>query len=173
MKTNINKEVLESIVPITDLNRGYAAKVIDTLTDESAEKIIVRNNKPVAVLVSVDRYLELVDKKKASLETLSMKEIKVRIAQFCKSNHTYGEAIQQVYLFGSYARNEATHKSDIDILIDIDKEKINSNVKNMALMSLATELGEYFGKEVDVIYTSYIPEKLKKNIMEDKVLIYG
>lgn len=33
--------------------------------------------------------------------------------------------VQSVGLFGSYARNEQTEKSDIDLLIDFDAEKEN------------------------------------------------
>jgi uncharacterized protein len=31
--------------------------------------------------------------------------------------------VNQIGLFGSYVRNEATEKSDIDLLVDISKEK--------------------------------------------------
>lgn len=43
----------------------------------------------------------------------STEELKKRIAPVAKK---YG--IRAVYLFGSYARNEATEQSDVDILID-------------------------------------------------------
>jgi predicted nucleotidyltransferase len=33
----------------------------------------------------------------------------------------YGERLRGVYLFGSYARNEATEESDADILIVLDR----------------------------------------------------
>ncbi|NBK96646.1 MAG: hypothetical protein EOM50_01270 [Erysipelotrichia bacterium] len=173
MKTNISAEVLESIVPISDLNRGGAAKVIDTITDQNSERIIVRNNKPVAILMNVDRYLNLLHMEDGELKIYSHSEIKSMLKQFCINNKTYGEAINEVYLFGSYARGDATFTSDIDLLIDINKEKINSNVKNIELMNLHKVLTDYFNKSVDIIYTTYIPEKLKNNIEEDKVKIYG
>jgi predicted nucleotidyltransferase len=32
-------------------------------------------------------------------------------------------AVKKVYIFGSYARNEETPESDVDILVDIDFQK--------------------------------------------------
>ena len=33
----------------------------------------------------------------------------------------YGERLEEVYLFGSYARDEATPESDVDILVVLDE----------------------------------------------------
>lgn len=95
------------------------------------------------------------------------------LEKFKWNNKVYGTAIREVYLFGSYARGEANYESDIDLLIDIDKDKINSEVKNIELMNLQKVLSDYFEKTVDVLYTTYIPDKLKNNIQKDKVKVYG
>lgn len=173
MKQTINAKVLESIVPISDLNRGGAAKVIDSIIDEDSERIIVRNNKPVAILMNVDKYLKLLNLEGIKLDVYKISEIKELLEKFIISNKVYGNAIREVYLFGSYARGEANYESDIDLLIDIDKDKINSEVKNIELMNLQKVLSDYFEKTVDVLYTTYIPDKLKNNIQKDKVKVYG
>ena len=49
------------------------------------------------------------------------------------------------YLFGSYARNEATTESDLDFLVFGGKD-----FKLTMIFSLAEELREAFQKEVDV-----------------------
>lgn len=98
---------------------------------------------------------------------------KMQIQLFIINNKVYGNAIREVYLFGSYARGEANYESDINLLIDIDKDKINSEVKNIELMNLQKVLSNYFEKTVDVLYTIYIPDKLKNNIQKDKVKVYG
>ncbi len=61
--------------------------------------------------------------------------------------------ITQVSLFGSYAKNEATSESDIDILI------MNMNRKNGFTIARAQRfLSEYFNKKVDLgLYDSLRP----------------
>ena len=44
-----------------------------------------------------------------------LKELKSRLAAL------YGERLKGVYLFGSYARNEAEEESDLDLLIVLDQ----------------------------------------------------
>ena len=52
---------------------------------------------------------------------------------------------EEIYLFGSYARNEATTESDLDFLVFGGKD-----FKLTMIFSLAEELREAFQKEVDV-----------------------
>lgn len=52
------KELLEDIVSISDFNRGKAAQIFKSL-EESGRKIIVRNNRPIGVLLSVGAFNEV------------------------------------------------------------------------------------------------------------------
>jgi predicted nucleotidyltransferase len=74
---------------------------------------------------------------------------KDRILQTLQANQKQLEAfgVQEIGLFGSYVRNEATIDSDIDLLIDIQKEK--KTFKNF--MSLAYYLEELFNKKVELV----------------------
>ena len=45
-------------VPLTDLNRGKASKIIDTLKKKGQSVFIVKNNKPEAVMISMKDYEE-------------------------------------------------------------------------------------------------------------------
>ena len=57
-------------------------------------------------------------------------------------------ALRAVYLFGSYARNEATEQSDVDILIG----RSGSTVRSMLDMGgLYNDLRESVGKEIDLV----------------------
>ncbi len=87
-------------------------------------------------------------------------------------------SLRAVYLFGSYARNEATEDSDVDILID----KTGSKVKGLFDMSnLYNDLSESVGKEIDLITTHSLEQKdiaartptFSKEVYEGRVLIYG
>lgn len=55
--------------------------------------------------------------------------------------------VNQIGLFGSYVRNEATENSDIDLLVDIRKEKKTFN----NFISLNYYLEELFGKKVELV----------------------
>lgn len=57
-------------------------------------------------------------------------------------------ALRAVYLFGFYARNEATEQSDVDILID----RTGSAVRSMLDMGgLYNDLRESVEKEIDLV----------------------
>lgn len=64
--------------------------------------------------------------------------------------------VQQVGLFGSFVRNEATDASDVDLLIDIAKEK--KTIKN--LVDLGDFLETLFQRKVEIV----TPQSLSKYI---------
>ena len=86
--------------------------------------------------------------------------------------------IPAVYVFGSYARNEATEDSDIDILID----KTNSKIKSLFdLGGFYNDLHESFGKKVDVVTTYSLTKEKKKrwdfptfeeNVLNERIALY-
>lgn len=56
--------------------------------------------------------------------------------------------IPAMYLFGSYARGEATEKSDLDFLVDTTETRLTSL---LSLGELYCDLEEIFQKEIDLI----------------------
>ena len=58
-----------------------------------------------------------------------------------------GFGVNQIGLFGSYVRNEATENSDIDLLVDIRKDKKTFN----NFLSLNYYLEELLGKKVELV----------------------
>ncbi|MEF9968442.1 MAG: type II toxin-antitoxin system Phd/YefM family antitoxin, partial [Longicatena sp.] len=56
------KTFLNSTVSISDLTRAGAKKIFDSLIDGDDSKIILKNNKPIAALISTTRYQELLEK---------------------------------------------------------------------------------------------------------------
>lgn len=86
-------------------------------------------------------------------------------------------AISAVYLFGSYARGEATDSSDVDILIDRE----GSNIRGLFdLGALYNELNEMLGKPIDLVTTDSIVETeaqrrtpwFAKTLEQERVVIY-
>ena len=90
----------------------------------------------------------------------SLKEIKRIIKPILNK---YG--INDIYLFGSYARGEAKSNSDIDIYCD------KGNIKTLIDQSeLEEELESALNKEVDIIFTtSILDEYFKEQIKEDMI----
>lgn len=93
-------------------------------------------------------------------------EIKKKVAPVAKKYN-----IQKVYLFGSYARGEATEKSDVDLLIEFTKLK-----GLFALGGVYADLEENFENGVDVVSMRAIDpqrdESFYKNVMKDRILVY-
>ena len=80
----------------------------------------------------------------------SVEELKQRIAPVAEK---YG--LREVYLFGSYARSEATEQSDVDILID----RTGSKIRGMFEMGgLYEDLCASIGKEVDLVTTQTLEQ---------------
>ena len=59
MKKSALSVSLDSLVPISSLNQGKAAKIISEL-DSDEIKIVIKNNEPIAAILSVERLNELI-----------------------------------------------------------------------------------------------------------------
>lgn len=94
----------------------------------------------------------------------TIEEIKKILEELLRDKPVY-----QVILFGSYAKQEATHKSDIDLIIDT-----NSKLKGFALLKLICQIEEKFQKEVDGFEKYEIIENslIDKEIKETGIIVY-
>lgn len=71
-------------------------------------------------------------------------------------------------LFGSYARNEQTDNSDIDILVSF-----RNPVSLLSLIRIENELSLRLGRKVDLITEGAIKNKrIKNNISDDLQIIF-
>jgi predicted nucleotidyltransferase len=75
--------------------------------------------------------------------------------------------VTKIGLFGSYARNENTNSSDIDIAIEVLKEKKSLN----NFFSLRRELEEAFSLKVDLGIESSLKPIAKKRILQEIVYV--
>lgn len=53
-------DFLQSLVPISQFNKGQAAKIFDRLHSEK-ELIVLKNNQPSAVILSPEEYIRLTE----------------------------------------------------------------------------------------------------------------
>ncbi|MBR5871832.1 MAG: nucleotidyltransferase domain-containing protein [Clostridia bacterium] len=100
-------------------------------------------------------------------------EIKERVIPVAKKY-----SLRAVYVFGSYARNEATDQSDVDILID----RTGSSIKGMFDMgNLYHDLRESIGLEIDLVTTHTLKQRstqaripaFVEALQSERIQIYG
>ena len=53
-------ELLQSLVPISQFNRGQASRIFDRLSNEK-ELVVLKNNQPSAIILSPDEYARLTE----------------------------------------------------------------------------------------------------------------
>lgn len=107
-----------------------------------------------------DFEVDFFDENDETIDVYTIKEIKNIIKPILNK---YG--INDIYLFGSYARGEAKASSDIDIYCN------KGNIRTFIDQGLLEdELEKALNKKVDIIFdSSYIDEYFKKQIMEDLI----
>ena len=76
------------------------------------------------------------------------------------------EIIKKIYLFGSYARGEATAKSDIDIVVE------TFGKPSIRLFGLYDYIEDVFGKHCDVLTVNEIRDLCYETYLRERVLVY-
>lgn len=77
----------------------------------------------------------------------------------------------EVYLFGSYARNQASIHSDIDLILDSNNDLMMLNLTGTIERMIGNEI-DYKCQVITMIQLSNAEEKFKKSVEKDMVLIY-
>lgn len=99
-------------------------------------------------------------------------EIKKRIEPVVKDY-----IVERVYIFGSYARGEATEESDVDILMEGFNDK-----RFFVFAGIFVDLEEALEKKIDLVHAEAFdkdnnPDELslrfRDRIYKDRVKIYG
>ena len=89
------------------------------------------------------------------------------IKRICNSIFTKHSQVECAYLYGSYARNEATTKSDIDLLIVC-------HGMGLKFFEMTTDLEKALNKKVDIQTHDQIGDNIDflENILVDGIKIY-
>jgi len=77
--------------------------------------------------------------------------------------------VTHLSLFGSVARGEAGPGSDVDLLIDLARD---APFGLFDLLDLQDQLGERFGRQVNVAFCSTLRAWLRRRIDEDRIEIF-
>lgn len=76
--------------------------------------------------------------------------------------------IKRAYVFGSYAREDATSNSGLDLLVELD----HTQPIGMKFFVYQAELEDLLHKKVDLVSSLGLSRHIKPFIDKDKVLIY-
>ena len=75
--------------------------------------------------------------------------------------------VERIYLFGSYARGEATKNSDVDLRVD------KGNLRGMfALGALYSDLEGSLGKGLDLLTTGSLDQRFLDQIAGEEIVLY-
>jgi predicted nucleotidyltransferase len=77
-------------------------------------------------------------------------------------------SITRAGIFGSFARGNENPDSDIDILVEFDKQ-----ISLLEFVGIKYELEDILEKKVDLVEYQSIKPRLKKRIMSEEIRIYG
>lgn len=77
----------ERLVPISDFSQGKAGKIFNDVSENNNEYIILKNNQPTAVLLSIKEYKE-VQEKIAKMERLLEDVENIRLLKLAEERDT-------------------------------------------------------------------------------------
>ncbi len=88
-------------------------------------------------------------------------ELKAAVSRLARQ---YGA--ERVYLFGSFARGDATEASDIALRID------KGSIRGLQFARLLGDLEDALGRKIDLISTNGMDEDFRRAIAPEEVLLY-
>ena len=97
-------------------------------------------------------------------KTMSEQAMLLTIAEYFKT-----QPVLKAWLFGSYARGEATPESDVDILVEFDH---SSPIGLFAYARMWRELEERLGRQVDLVEEGTLLPFAVESANRDKKLVY-
>lgn len=94
----------------------------------------------------------------------TIEEIRARIVPIAQKY-----PISRIYLFGSYARGEATKDSDIDLSVEY---KPDMHITLSVLANMIEDFENSLGKHVDCVSEKYMTPEFLFNLYGEEVLLY-
>ncbi|MCY7351793.1 MAG: nucleotidyltransferase domain-containing protein [Cytophagaceae bacterium] len=95
---------------------------------------------------------------------LTINEIRAKVAPYFRD-----KPVRRAYVFGSLARQEATERSDVDILVELDAAKTVGLIEYIKLMD---GLEALLQRKVDLVAEDGLSRFIKPQVDREKILIY-
>ncbi len=80
------------------------------------------------------------------------------------------QPVNRAWVFGSYSRGEQTPDSDVDILVDFDRE--HATIGLFEYVRMINQLRILTGKEIDLVENGSLLPFADESAQKDKLLIY-
>lgn len=103
-----------------------------------------------------------------SVSLSSINENRIRMFS-ATQNYLATIPVLRAWVFGSFARGEETSNSDLDLLVDYDKD---SRVSLLDIVRFKLDLEKIIGREVDLVSNGYLKPFAAASAERDKYLIY-
>jgi predicted nucleotidyltransferase len=84
-------------------------------------------------------------------------------------NYFKTKPVLKAYLFGSYARNDADEKSDVDILVELD---YNKHI-GLGFVQMQLDLQNLLQKNIDLVSQNGLSKHIAPHINQEKKLFYA
>lgn len=150
----------EDTIAVSDLSRRTRA-VVERLAREPGTRLVVmKNNRPVAVIAGVERGAPAAGKFRAGLreEVLRRKALVSALAR--------AHGVRTVRLIGSAARGEERPDSDIDFLVELEPGR-----SLLDLIGLENDLADLFGRKVEVVPMQSAKPRVLASSLKDAIRI--
>lgn len=134
---------------------GLSLRTYQNYEYENSTRDLFKINHIINILSHYERYTE-------NTGIYTIEEIKSILSKILNTS-----SISYVYLFGSYSKNEANEKSDIDFLI-------SDEVKGLEFIGLYDEIKKAFNKQIDLIRIDSLKENFAflNEILKTAIKVY-
>ena len=112
-------------------------------------------------LRSATEYLEIIPMSRSEHQRI-VRQLRKLVRQH--------SVIKRAWLFGSFARGDAKHGSDIDLMVEYDP---NIKVSYLDQFAIADSLRTSLGRKVDIVERGVLKDFAEKTAIKDMKLIYG
>lgn len=145
---------------VSELARRTRAVVERLVREPGTRYVVMKNNRPVAVIAGVAPGAPVVDGKPAGLreEVLRRKALVAALAR--------AHGARSVALFGSAARGDEGPDSDLDFLVELEAGR-----SLLDLIGLENDLAELFGRKVDVVPAASAKTRVRAGARRDAIRI--
>ena len=105
-------ELLQSLVPISQFNKGQASKIFDRLHSEK-ELIVLKNNQPSAIILSPEEYARLTEIEE---DYFLLLEANKRLEEHNNRTVSFDSAMKELGI----SEKELSDKEDVEISNDME-----------------------------------------------------
>ena len=102
----------ERLIPISDFSQGKASKIFNDVAENNKQYIVLKNNQPTAVLISIEEYKET-QKKIERLEKFLEAVENMRLLKLAESRST-----NETISFEDFVTQEGFSMDEIDELTE-------------------------------------------------------